>query len=125
MIDPWNAVFTKLKTELGSKYTSLNATTSDSGTPPKYPCIMVNVIGGVERGATIENNEVVAIKPTFEIQVYSTKNLTEARNIMNDTVDLMKSMHMNIVMAPYQSSTDTAKRMIARFSRTFTDGYTL
>lgn len=125
MKDPWNAVHTKLKNELKIKYPAINTTTSDSGTPPGYPCIMLNVTGGVERGATIENDSVVAVKPTFEIQVYSTKNLTEARSIMNDAVDLMKSMHMNIVMAPYQSSTDTAKRMIARFSRTFTDGYTL
>lgn len=122
MIDVWNRVLSNIKSaETG---TCNNVTSTNSDSPPLFPCIMVDQIDNPDVAEDLENSE-NAVESTIEIQSYSNKSLTESRKIINIACDAMRQMGYRRRMGPKQvanAGNSKIYRMVARFTRVIGSG---
>ena len=117
MIDVSNRVLSNVKTYV--KDTCKNVSNYSSKTPPEFPAISVVQMDNIDMCNDLENNE-NAVESVIEIQCYSNKNITEARNIINKCCDAMRQMgYIRTFGAnPITNVADTnIYRMVARFKR--------
>lgn len=117
MIDIWNRVTTNL--QIAEKGTCLHVVSTNSDNPPGFPCLMVNQIDNPDAAEDLENSENAA-EPVIELQAYSNKSLTEARNVISAACDAMRQMGFRRRMGPQRVQNAAAAnvfRMAARFER--------
>ena len=116
MIDPWNRVMTNIVTAGGDSIAKVSATTS--GTPSEFPTVAVEQIDMPDAARDLENDE-NGVTSVMQIQVFSNKSLTEARNVMGIVCDAMRRMgYARTFMEPLPNMSDTKIfRMSARFRR--------
>ena len=117
MIDVSNRVLTNIKTYVAD--ICKNVSNYSSKTPPSFPAVSVVQIDNPDACMDLENSE-NAVKSVIEIQVYSNKNITESKNIINQCCDAMRAM--GYVRAygpkPVANASDTnIYRTVARFNR--------
>ena len=120
MIDASNRVLTNIKTYVAE--TCKNVSNYSSKSPPEFPAVSVVQIDNPDSCEDLGNNE-NAVKSVIEIQCYSSKNITESKNIINQCCDAMRAM--GYVRAygpkPVTNASDTnIYRMVARFNRLIT-----
>lgn len=116
MIDPWNRVMTNIATAGGDKIAKV--TNTRSYTPSEFPTVAVEQIGNSDSARDLENSE-NGIISVMQIETFSNKSITEARNVMNIVCDAMRQMkYTRTFMEPLQNMSDTKiYRMSARFRR--------
>lgn len=117
MIDNWNRVLTNIK--IAESDICLNITSANSDSPPGLPALMVDQTNNSDTADDLENSE-NAVESVIELQVYSNKNLTEARKIINVACDAMRQMGYRRRAGPQQvtnAANTNIFRMVARFSR--------
>lgn len=117
MLDFWNRVLTNIKTVESDICPNVTSTNSDS--PPGFPCVMVDQLDNQDAAQDFENSE-NAVESIIEIQSYSNKNLTEARKIIGVACDAMRQMGYQRQMGPKQIANaggNNIFRMVARFRR--------
>lgn len=125
-----STVFTVLQYYLAEKeeapYPTLNCTTSSQNESLEYvddfPALYVHLLPAVEIGNTLLNEEVAAVRATFELQVFSDESESECREIMNACILEMKKLHFNISMFPDPQTQDKKYFAIARFTRVIGNG---
>jgi len=123
MIDPTNRVFTNVKTYVLTQYPGVNVKNSRTATPSDVPALCVITIDMPEVGIGLDEGSFeddVAITSTVEIQSYSNKSITEAKNIIVAACKAMRAMTYERIYGisdlPDQSSPNVY-RMVARFRR--------
>ena len=89
MIDVWNRVMTNIVTAGGSSIAKVTNTTSN--TPAQFPTVSVEQIDNSDAARDLENSE-NGVNSTIQIQAFSNKSLTEARNVMDIVCDAMRQM---------------------------------
>lgn len=117
MIDVSSRVLSNIKSYV--KDTCKNVSNYSSKTPPEFPAVSVVQIDNQDVCMDLENSE-NAVESVIEIQCYSNKNITEARNIINQCCDAMRKMgYIRTFGAnPITNVADTnIYRMVARFKR--------
>ncbi len=117
MIDASNRVLTNIKTYVAEICKNVSSDTSKS--PASFPAISVVQIDNSDACMDLENSE-NSVKSVIEIQCYSDKNITEAKNIINQCCDAMRIMGYvrSYGPKPVKNASDTnIRRMLARFSR--------
>lgn len=117
MIDIWNRVTTNL--QIAEKGICLHVVSTNSDSPPGFPCLSVMQINNPDVAEDLENSE-NAVEPVIELQAYSNKSLTEARNVISIACDAMRQMGFRRRMGPQQAQNAAAAnvfRMVARFER--------
>lgn len=117
MIDVSNRVLSNVKTYISDS--CKNVSNYSSKSPPSFPAVSVVQIDNLEACMDLENSE-NAVKSVIEIQCYSSKNITESRNIINQCCDAMRKMgYIRTYGAkPIENASDTnIYRMVARFNR--------
>ena len=125
-------VFTKLKQNFSQtikdtyKMTDKNfSTVGSSDTPAVFPFVYFNGLPASEQGRDLQGTSVNGALFTFQIDVYSNKTQTEARNVMKEISKVMKTMGFEIVSMPSFDSTKDVHRMNARFRRLLTNDIVL
>lgn len=117
MIDVSNRVLTNVKTYVADN--CKNVSNYSSKTPPTFPAVSVVQIDNTDACLDLENSE-NAVKSVIEIQVYSNKNITESKNIINQCCDAMRTMGYvrSYGPKPVANASDTnIYRTVARFNR--------
>ncbi len=117
MIDVSNRVLTNIKTYVSDS--CKNVSNYSSKAPPSFPAASVVQIDNTDACMDLENSE-NAVKSVIEIQVYSNKNITESKNIINQCCDAMRTMGYIRVYGPkpIENASDTnIYRTVARFNR--------
>lgn len=117
MISAENRVLSNIKTYV--KDICKNVSNYSSKSPPSFPAVSVVQIGNSDACMDLENSE-NAVKSVIEIQVYSNKNITESKNIINQCCDAMRTMGYIRVYGPkpIENASDTnICRTVARFNR--------
>jgi len=115
MIDASNRVLSNISAYLPCK----NVSNYSSKTPPSFPAVSVVQIDNADACMDLENNE-NAVRSVIEIQCYSNKNITEAKNIINQCCDAMRKMgyRRSYGPKPIGNAEDTnIYRTVARFNR--------
>ena len=117
MIDVSNRVLSNIKTYV--KDTCKNVSNYSSKSPPSFPAVSIVQIDNQDACMDLENSE-NAVESVIEIQCYSNKNITEAKNIINQCCDAMRKMGYARAYGPkpIDNASDTNKyRMVARLKR--------
>ena len=125
-----STIFTLLQYVLAEKedapYPSLNCTTSSQNESLEnvddFPALYVHLLPSQEIGGTLLNEDVTAIRATFEIEVFSNQSETECREIMNVCIREMKKLHFDIPMFPDPQTQNKKYFAIARFTRVIAGG---
>lgn len=117
MIDVSNRVLSNIKSYV--KDTCKNVSNYSSKSPPSFPAVSVVQIDNQDACMDLENSE-NAVESVIEIQCYSNKNITEAKNIINQCCDAMRNMGYARAYGPkpIENASDTnIYRMVARLKR--------
>lgn len=125
-----STIFTLLQYVLVEKlyapYPTLNCTTSSQNESLEnvddFPALYVHLLPAVEMGQELVNEDVVAIRATIELQVFSDESESQCREIMNACILEMKKLHFNISMFPDPQTQDKKYFAIARFTRVIGGG---
>lgn len=119
-------VFTKIKQNFSQTIkdtygmTDKNfSTVGSSGTPAVFPFVYFQTLPAIEQGRDLQGTSVNGALFAFQIDVYSNKNQSEARNVMSEIMRLMKTMAFEVNSMPSYESTQDVHRMTARFRRSF------
>jgi hypothetical protein len=117
-------VFTRIKQNFSQtikdKYSMTDknfSTVGSSDTPAVFPFVYVQTLPGAEQGIDMQGISVNAGMFSFQIDVYSNKTQTEARNVMSEARRIMKEMGFECNQMPSFENTKDVHRMTARFRR--------
>ena len=119
-------VNTKIKSEFSdvikSKYNMNDVDNfsmeDSSATPPVFPFVYINILPGSEIGQDLEGTSINGGIFAFQIDVYDNKSASRAREVMSETIRIMKSMHFSCNQFPTPSTNGGVHRSTARFKRT-------
>ena len=117
MIDVSNRVLTNVKIHISDICQTVQ--NDSTKTPASFPCVGVEQIDNPDAAIDLENLE-NAVTSIIEIQVFSNKNITEAKTILNKVCDAMRIMGYVRNYGPQKvnNASDTnIYRMVARFRR--------
>lgn len=123
MIDPINRVFTNVKAYVLSQYPNVTVKNSRTATPSEVPAMCVIQIDMPEIGIGLDEgsfDDDVAITSTVEIQTYSNKSISEAKNLIVAGCKAMRAMSFERIYGISDlpdSSSPNVYRYVARFRR--------
>lgn len=123
MIDPINRVFTNVKSYVISQYPNVTVKNSRTATPSEVPAMCVIQIDMPEIGIGLDEgsfDDDVAITSTVEIQTYSNKSISEAKNLIVAGCKAMRAMSFERIYGISDlpdSSSPNVYRYVARFRR--------
>lgn len=120
-------VFTRIKQEFSQtikdtyNMTDKNfSTVGSSDTPAVFPFVYVQTLPATEQGRDLQGTSVNGALFSFQVDVYSNKTQSEARNVMSEVTRIMKDMGFEITSMPSLENTQDVHRMTARFRRLLT-----
>ena len=123
MLDIETIVYSRIKAiltkKLKTKYPNISFTTSDkvSGNP-QFPNVYVHMMSSQEIGGDLEGNTINGVLASFQIETTDNETQTRAKDVMNNVVEVMKSMRFEVTSMPESMNTNTSYRCVARFRRT-------
>lgn len=122
-------VFTRLNTKAknklintynsdGKKFGEAYFTTSDKmPTKPKFPVIYLKKMQNSAQGRTLEDSRVNAILSTFQIEIYTNTNQTDAEIVADVVADFMIDMGYEMVGDPFPDNTADVFKNTSRWQR--------
>lgn len=116
ILDPFNKIFTQVKSAIASKCP--NAGTSTDGSPPAFPYAGFQQLDNGTAADDMENSE-NAVSSIIEITIYSNKNTTEAKTIASLAADAMRELGYRRTgpFTPGNVADTNIYRVIHRFNR--------
>lgn len=116
-------VFTHVQAEgrekLQKKYPNINFTTSDKvSTKAKFPTVYIQKLQGKPVGRTLEDTKVNGITATFQIDVTTNTNQTDADNVADAIADIMISINFDMIGEPFPDDSTDVYRNVSRWQRT-------
>lgn len=127
MVDPQNRVFTNVGDYVHSIRPDVKVKNSRTATPSELPAMCVVQIDMPEVGNDLGEgsfDDDVAVSSVVEIQVYSNKSITEAREIITLGCKAMRAMTYERTFGAAElpdSSSPNVYRYVARFRRIIHD----
>lgn len=104
--------------KLKDKYPNLTFTNSDRNEDdPKFPTVYIHQMGSIEQGEDLTGENLNAALVTYQIEVTTNVNQSEAKEVMNYIIKSMKKMRFSIVVMPEFQNTTSVYRSVARFRR--------
>jgi len=91
----------KLEKRLKSKYPSLNVSNQEEVNGyPKFPTVFIQMTSSDEEGADLEGDSINAINAVFYITVSTNTNKSDTNIVIDNCVDIMKSLRFSINKIP-------------------------
>lgn len=121
MIDVENEIFSKVVSDLKSKYPNVSYASVFTNSPPSYPFVSIEEIDNSnyersEDSSCSENH----VRVTYEINIYTKDNSTkktEAKNILRVVDDFMLGIGFSrLSKTPIQGDDETIYRVVLRYS---------
>lgn len=117
MIDALNRVITNITIAGGDTIKTVTNTTSYL--PAQFPAVAVEQLDNADAARDLENSE-NGVNSVIQIQSFSNKSVTEARNVINIACDAMRTMGYARTFGPepiLNMSDTKIFRLSARFRR--------
>lgn len=130
MIDIENEIFTKIATELRSRFSGINVYGEDVRTPSSFPCVSIveadnYTVKQTQDSGSNENHAYLM----YEVNVYSNKTngkKTECKEILTATDDILLGLGFTRTMKnPVSMDDATIYRMIARYTAIVSQNQTI
>lgn len=115
-------IFTRIKTQfpekVKKKYPDLKFTNSDrADTNPKFPTVYIKQMGSMEQAQDLSGENLNAVLATYQIEVSTNTKQSEAQDVMDQIIKIMKKMRFSIIAMPEFQNTTSVYRSVARFRR--------
>ena len=125
-----STLFTKLQYALADRieapFPNLYCTTSSQNESIEnvddYPTLYIHLLSPMEMGQTLKNTDVVAVRATIELQVFSDQSETECRRIITAAIQELKALHFTVSMFPDPQTKDKKYFAITRLTRIIANG---
>lgn len=127
MLDIQTRVFSRIKNQypaaLITKYPETYFTTSDRvSQKPKFPTVYVHEMSSSELGRDLDGTTINAVRTTIQIEITDNVSMSNAKEVMNYVVIVMKAMRYELVTMPEFNNTPEIYRVVARFRRVIGSG---
>lgn len=117
---------TKLKKSLAEKYPKLHCTASPmTKSASQFPTAYFRMVDWIEMGNDLENVTTNAIMGTLQVDVITNTSLDDCKEVIFETINIMKSMRFNIIAMPVYSANNNLYTGIVRFRRVIGGGETV
>lgn len=115
-------VYTRIKTQFPSKlkekYKNITFTTEDKvDSLPRFPTVYIHEMPGMETGADLQGGTINAVWSSFQIEATTNTKQSDAKEVMDEVVKIMKKMRFQVISMPEFQNTDSIYRRVARFRR--------
>lgn len=121
-----SSVFTRLKAggnKIKEQFPKLFYTTSnESDSEAVFPTVYLEELQGSEQGQTFDGKEVAGYLASFQINVTHNGSKDEARRVMDNALETMKSMRFDIVGTPFYTRSSKVWTGTARCRRMIGSG---
>ena len=119
-------VYTRIKTQFPSKlkekYKNINFTTENKvDALPRFPTVYIHEMPGMETGADLQGGTINAVWSSFQIEVTTNTKQSDAKEVMDEVMKIMKKMRFQVISMPEFQNTDSTYRRVARFRRMIAD----
>ena len=124
---PWWAslesrLFTKYKTRLkdsvGEQFPKLYCTVSPmTKAASQFPTCYFRMVDWIEAGNDLRNTETNAILATLQVDVIANTSLTDCKEVVYETINIMKSMRFSVIGMPVYSANNNLYTGTIRFRR--------
>lgn len=105
------------KPKLIEKYPKIYFTQKSKSTKtPTFPTVYIHLLSATEEGKTIDGQSINALSVTFQVDVITNKDESEARYVMSVVSEVFKKLRFGIKGFPSLEFGDTNKST-ARFQR--------
>lgn len=103
--------------KLIEKYPNVYFTTKSKSTKtPTFPTVYIHLLSAKEEGKTIDGKSINALSVTFQVDVTTNKDESEARHVMSIISEAFKDLRFGVKDFPSLEYGDTNKST-ARFQR--------
>lgn len=103
--------------KLIEKYPNVYYTTKSKSTKtPTFPTVYIHLLSAKEEGKTIDGKSINALSVTFQVDVTTNKDESEARHVMSIISEAFKDLRFGVKDFPSLEYGDTNKST-ARFQR--------
>lgn len=104
--------------QLKSKYPNIKITDEESSsTSAVFPTVYIHILGGNERGKTLDGQSINALSATFQVDVTANTGKADCRRVMGTVMEIFKQMRFEGSQMPEMSINNKIHRSVARFSR--------
>ena len=90
---------------------------NESDSEPVFPTVFVQELPGLERGNTLDGTEINAVLASFQVDISDNKSKARVKQVMNQTVNTMKSMRFEVTSMPTYRTENGIYIGTARFRR--------
>ena len=91
----------------------------------KFPTAYIRMADWVETGNDLENTETNAIIGTLQLDVIANTSLNDCKEVVYESVNILKSLRFNIVGMPIYTSNENLFTGVIRFRRVIGNGESL
>ena len=123
-----NIITTQIKVRVPklteNKYPDLSVTNEDSDKQPSFPNIYVHELESSEVGNSIPNQQIHAIRDTFQIVVSTNTNKSESREVTNACILAFKHLRYSVISSPIYYKDNNIHRFVFRVRRIIANGDT-
>lgn len=117
---------TKLRNSLSEKCPKLHCTASPmTKSASQFPTAYFRMVDWIESGNDIQNVDTNAILATLQIDVITNTSLDDCKEVIFETINIMKSMRFNIIGMPVYSASNNLYTGIVRCRRYIGGGETV
>lgn len=124
---PWwasleSSLFTKYKTKLNKSLSERFPKLYCTSTPmtkaaSQFPTAYFRMVDWIEAGHDIDNTETHAILATLQIDVIANTSANDCKDVIYETINILKSMRFNIIGMPTYSASNNLYTGVVRFRR--------
>ena len=113
----------RMESEFSSKFPNLYCTSSPmTQSASRFPTAYFRMADWTETGNDLENSETNAIHATVQIDVVSNTSLTDCKEVIYKTINIMKSFRFNIIGMPVYTANNNLYTGIVRCRRIIGNG---
>ena len=105
-----------------NKFPNMSFTNEVSDNTPTFPNVYIHELDPSEVGNDLENNQIHALRSTFQIEITTNTSKSDARIVANACVNAMKTLRYNLVSGPTPMKTNNLHRFIIRMRRIVANG---
>lgn len=114
-------IFTIVKTKLIKKFKNefpnmYITSTEESRESPIFPTVYIQMMNGSEKGVDFEPSKINSLECTFQIEVSTNTTKDDASRIMQEIINIMKTMLFTVIASP-EFNSGSVFRQVTRVRR--------
>lgn len=108
----------RIRDALSEKYPNIKCTASPMTiSASKFPTCYFRMVDWIETGNDLDNTETHAVTATLQVDVIANTSLSDCKEVVYETIDIVKSLRFNIIAMPIYSASNNLYTGVIRFRR--------